>query len=189
MRYFYDCEFLEDGSTIDLISIGIVAEDGRQFYAVNSEAPWSRIAAHPWLMANVVPWLPQEPTDTPQRRGRRRRLCDLDHPCVSTRSEIADSVKSFLWAGGGPIELWAYYAAYDHVLLSQLWGTMIQRPAGIPMFTNDIQQVAYEMGLENSLPQQTSTQHNALDDAIWNREAYDYLMMMKGQGGDGGSGS
>jgi hypothetical protein len=57
------------------------------------------------------------------------------------------------------------------------------------MFTNDIQQVAYEMGLENSLPQQTSTQHNALDDAIWNREAYDYLMMMKGQGGDGGSGS
>lgn len=30
MRYFLDCEFIEDGRTIDLISIGIVAEDGRE---------------------------------------------------------------------------------------------------------------------------------------------------------------
>jgi hypothetical protein len=24
-RYFYDCEFIEDGITIDLVSIGVVA--------------------------------------------------------------------------------------------------------------------------------------------------------------------
>jgi hypothetical protein len=29
MKYFYGTEFIEDGKTIDLISIGIVAEDGR----------------------------------------------------------------------------------------------------------------------------------------------------------------
>jgi hypothetical protein len=29
MKYYYDTEFIEDGRTIDLISIGIVAEDGR----------------------------------------------------------------------------------------------------------------------------------------------------------------
>ena len=28
MNIDYDCEFLEDGKTIDLISIGMVAEDG-----------------------------------------------------------------------------------------------------------------------------------------------------------------
>jgi hypothetical protein len=28
VRYFYDTEFLEDGKTIELISIGIVCEDG-----------------------------------------------------------------------------------------------------------------------------------------------------------------
>lgn len=27
-RYFYDTEFIEDGHTIDLISIGIVADPG-----------------------------------------------------------------------------------------------------------------------------------------------------------------
>ena len=37
MRYFYDCEFIEDGRTIDLVSIGVVAEDGREYYAVSTE--------------------------------------------------------------------------------------------------------------------------------------------------------
>jgi hypothetical protein len=48
MKYFYDTEFLEGAQkkgwfgretvpTIDLISIGIVAEDGREYYAVSKE--------------------------------------------------------------------------------------------------------------------------------------------------------
>lgn len=47
-KYFYDCEFLEGTQkkkfwwgntvpTIDLISIGIVSEDGREFYAINKD--------------------------------------------------------------------------------------------------------------------------------------------------------
>ncbi|TWH05595.1 uncharacterized protein DUF5051, partial [Rhodococcus rhodochrous J45] len=55
MKYFYDTEFLENGSTIDLISIGIVAEDGREYYAVNSDMDHDRIAHDEWLCKNVVP--------------------------------------------------------------------------------------------------------------------------------------
>lgn len=29
MKYWLDTEFIEDGKTIDLVSIGIVSEDGR----------------------------------------------------------------------------------------------------------------------------------------------------------------
>ncbi len=36
MKIFYDAEFIEDGVTIDLISIAMVAEDGRELYAVAS---------------------------------------------------------------------------------------------------------------------------------------------------------
>ena len=36
-RYFYDCEFIEDGRTVDLVSIGVVDEHGREFYAVSTE--------------------------------------------------------------------------------------------------------------------------------------------------------
>lgn len=38
MKYFLDTEFIEDGVTIDLISIGIVSDDGREFYACNRDA-------------------------------------------------------------------------------------------------------------------------------------------------------
>src|SRR5712675_2913217 len=56
MRYFFDTEFYEDGKTIDLISIGIVAEDGREFYAVSQDAQLHRVSD--WVRSNVLPRLP-----------------------------------------------------------------------------------------------------------------------------------
>ena len=47
MKYFLDTEFIEDGKTIDLISIGIVAEDGREYYAINSECDFPK--ANDWI--------------------------------------------------------------------------------------------------------------------------------------------
>ena len=37
MRYFYDTEFIDNGRTIELISIGVAAEDGREYYAISTE--------------------------------------------------------------------------------------------------------------------------------------------------------
>jgi hypothetical protein len=56
VRYFYDTEFIEDGSTIDLISIGVVAEDGREYYAVSSEFNPERAGS--WVRTHVLPKLP-----------------------------------------------------------------------------------------------------------------------------------
>ena len=42
MKFWFDTEFIEDGKTIDLISIGIVAEDGRTFYAESLECEYDR---------------------------------------------------------------------------------------------------------------------------------------------------
>jgi hypothetical protein len=52
MRYWFDTEFIEDGKTIDLISIGIVAEDGRERYWESSEADHSK--ANDWVRENVL---------------------------------------------------------------------------------------------------------------------------------------
>ena len=166
-RYFYDCEFLEDGETIAPISIGIVGSDGREYYAVFADMPVERIASHPWLMANVVPHLPA--ADTPLWH------LDLTHPEVKPRWQIAEEVRGFLTAHNGPIELWGYYSSYDHILLSQLWGRMIDRPDRIPMITLDVQQEAIRLGLENWLPRQADGLHNALADARWTRDAWRYL--------------
>jgi hypothetical protein len=163
VKIFYDTEFIEDGRTIDLISIGMVAEDGRELYAVSADMPWKRILRHDWLMENVVPSLPIIRHDG--IRPFKNPLLDRSHPAVRARDEIADEVRGFIQATP-EVELWASYGAYDHVVLAQLFGPMVMLPEGVPMFTNDIQQEILRLGVpQEGLPQQASGHHNALADA------------------------
>ena len=156
MLYWYDTEFLEDGSTIDLISIGIVAEDGREYYAVNNDADWDRIEQNEWLMKNVYPQLPNM---------WNKPSAWKDH------SIIAEEVKEFLLFDKKP-KLWGWYSAYDHVVLCQLWGKMIDLPTGIPMFTHDLRSM---MTTKEAmlLPKQPSGVHDALADARHLKTRYD----------------
>jgi 3' exoribonuclease, RNase T-like len=55
VKYWMDTEFIARPYSIDLISIGLVAEDGREFYAESSEVDWS--TANRWTLENVRPQL------------------------------------------------------------------------------------------------------------------------------------
>lgn len=171
-RYFYDGEFLEDGETIELLSIGMVAEDGREYYAINAEADLARVAEHPWLMANVVPYLPI--IDSRVFGPTPRLAWDLNHPGardLRVRQTIARDLESFI--GGvdrSQHELWGFYADYDHVLLCQLWGRMVDLPRNVPMFTHDLKQLLGRV----RPPQQTSGEHHALNDARWVKESWEW---------------
>lgn len=173
MRYFYDCEFIEDGRTIDLASIGIVAEDGREYYAINGGVHWERLARQEfrWIRENVWKHLPTT--------GLGQLSLDRFHKDVKNKMTIAQEVRGFLLYGETEtqlphVELWADYPAYDHVALCQLWGRMVDLPEGIPMRTNDIVQLASHLGIsEKQFPQQNpATQHHALYDAWHNFEVY-----------------
>jgi hypothetical protein len=176
-RIFYDTEFLEDGRTIELISIGMVADDGREYYAV-SDAATRRplnglIRRHPWLMANVVPSLPRPHGDWIFDMPKRWLFNYMD-ACVKPRAQIANEVRDFILASPDP-ELWAWFAAYDHVVLAQLWGRMISMPKGIPMWTNDLKQEAGRLGNPSLPPMPGVTEHNALSDAREVKFRYEYL--------------
>lgn len=160
MRYFYDTEFHEDGETIDLISIGIVADDGREYYAANRDADWSRINRHQWLTENVLSQLPEP-----------------HHQAWKSKTEIRDEVKTFLLASSPP-DLWAWFSAYDHVVLAQLFGTMLDFPPGIPMFTNDLRSVVHLLGVQQ-LPAQSAGQHDALADARHVKRMYESLSLSR----------
>jgi hypothetical protein len=167
MRFYYDTEFLDDGRTIDLISIGIVTEAGDEYYAVNRQLPMGRVLRNPWLVENVLPHLP-----TRLGSGGVRQL-DTGHPDVKPRAVIADEVKAFICPHPDP-ELWAWYGAYDHVVLAQLWGPMRYLPECVPMFTCDLKQEAERLG-NPAIPTQTGGEHNALADARWNRDVAAFL--------------
>jgi hypothetical protein len=153
MRIWFDTEFYEDGRTIELISIGMVREDGATYYA---EVPdcYEISGRDPWLVENVRP-----------------HLGWADAPRVS-RAEIAQDLLAF--AGDAP-EFWAYYADYDWVALCQLYGRMIDLPKGWPMFCRDLKQLCVDLG-NPKLPSQEDGEHNALADAFWNRSAHSFLI-------------
>ncbi|MGW3545163.1 hypothetical protein ACWDNI_32110 [Nocardia niigatensis] len=93
-----------------------------------------------------------------------------------TPEQIRTELLEFLSVGTTP-ELWAWYGAYDHVALAQLFGKMIELPACIPMRTNDIRQEQRRLG-DPGLPYQGSGRHNALDDARHARVMHRALMSM-----------
>lgn len=179
----YDFEFLEDGRTIELISIGMVADDGREYYAVSrhlTARTWSgwklrrRIRKHTWLMENVISSLPRAHGDW-RNHMPKSWLFNYFDPAVKRRKRIAADVAAFIQATPD-VELWANYGAYDHVALAQLWGPMIALPDGVPMYTNDIQQEARRLGIGwDELPKQESGEHNALTDARHNQTVRRWL--------------
>jgi len=148
VRYFYDCEFIEDGLIIDLVSIGVAGEDGREYYAVSTEFDPARAGS--WVRGHVLPKLPS-PAD----------------PAWRSRAEIRDSLLEFLTAPGDRVELWAWLAAYDHVALAQLWGTMPDLPRPLPRFTRELRQRWEDAG-RPPLPPPPSDAHDALADARHN---------------------
>ncbi|UIZ93387.1 polyadenylate-specific 3'-exoribonuclease AS [Corynebacterium sp. CNCTC7651] len=152
MRYFYDTEFIEDGTTIELVSIGIVAEDGREYYAVSTEFDPAR--ANSWVRCNVLNKLPDraDPVWKPLRR-------------------IREDVLAFLTTGHTKPELWAWVGAYDHVVLAQLWGDMRGLPRELPRFTRELKQY-WHMAGRPRLPQIPDGNHDALVDARHNLQKY-----------------
>ncbi|MCW2501119.1 MAG: hypothetical protein JWN87_2795 [Frankiales bacterium] len=150
VRFYYDLEFGDTATVVTLVSVGVVAEDGREYYAVSSE--FDPLAVHPWVRDNVLPQLPPSST-------------------WKARSVIARELEEFF--GDDPV-WWAWFGAYDHVALCQLWGDMPALPRQFPRFTLDVRQLWEHLG-KPALPSQERGLHDALEDARHVRVRYDAL--------------
>jgi len=181
MKIFFDTEFIEDGTTIELLSIGMVREDGHTLYLENMEADWNRADA--WVRENVLPKLtayahvPRNLGDEFERwdMGNWSRL-DMPHTWLQ-RDHIATSIRRFV--GESP-EFWAYYADYGWVVLCQLFGRMVDLPAGWPKYCRDFKQWLDEHEVADTLqrPMDDDNVHNALADAQWLKSEFDRLRQM-----------
>ena len=150
MKYWFDTEYIEHPCTIDLISIGMVAEDGREFYAESNEVDWSK--ANRWTLETVRP--------------------QLEGPGMP-REQIGNALRRFTHGDADPV-FWGYFPAYDWVAFAWLFGTMDELPFHFPQLCLDIKQWAIELG-DPELPPQSGAVHHALSDARWTKEAWTFL--------------
>lgn len=239
MKYFLDTEFIEGPQekrflgfkvgvtkpTIDLISIGIVVEDGREYYAIskdfNLKEAWNRFQIEQqsgdmrnifpegkkvyWLRENVLKPIYYELIGKDigfhnyDRFFTYESLKNLIDKNGKTNKEIAEQVQKFC----GPDfinernytnpEFYAYYANYDWVVFCWLFGKMIDLPKGFPKYCKDLKQILDEkqnqidfntsvteprqdIKSHKEYPKQDSSKsHNAIEDARWDKELYEFL--------------
>jgi len=182
MKYYLDTEFHEYKKqpkvlginvgkpidTIELISIGMIAEDDREYYAIcnefNVKAAWD----NEWLRENVLRNIFVEDLLTMQEDSggklgtkyifTRKNFKHFLSIHGKSRKEIEEGIKEFctldesyfhkkLTAGESVIdinpkpEFYAYYADYDWVVFCWLFGRMMDLPKGFPMYCKDLKQM------------------------------------------------
>ena len=214
MKYFLDTEFHEykkkflfgkPVDTIELISIGIVAEDGREYYAVCNEFDLKSSWDNEWLRENVLSPIHKELNSSmgSYHRTHHWKTTEWSYKGLKrllkwqgkSKFQIRDEVLKFVYPKVGvhfqllegmpdvfnnadkdkPV-FYAYYADYDWVVFCWLFGRMINLPYGFPLYCKDLKQMLDEKGNPNqkeSVPKEN--EHNALDDAKWNKNLYDFI--------------
>ena len=184
MKYFLDCEFIEDGKTIDLISIGIVAEDVREYYACNNDCDLSR--ASDWVKENVLVNLPSKHISVNPGNPDVSPLVRQDILTWKMLDTIKKDLLSFFM--GTSISIWGEYSAYDFVVFSQLMSRGNRAthnpmcdcyPKFLPWYFNDVIQLAEHLGYTaDDLPPSLETEgnHNALLGAKTVKARYDWLI-------------
>lgn len=174
-RYFFDFEFIEDGKTIDPVSIGIKSEDGRTYYAVFKTFNKVQFFENSWLVKNVLPGLPARKANPNQEWSWANFEEDYATGLWKSKQDIRDDILDFVRLEEEKPRFYAYYADYDWVTICQLFGKMIDLPRGWPMYCRDLKQITDMLG-NPALPPQQNDEHNALADATWNQSTFNWLM-------------
>lgn len=212
MNYFIDFEFIEGFHKpflgkkrhyIDMISVGIVCEDGREYYAVSNEYNFKD--ADEWVRHNVINTLFRQapcyiknmssPVNIHKFIGKPNKeiakdiiqfVCPYDDVKQYNEFDFDDGMKRYLL--DNPPKFYGYYADYDWVLFCSLFGRMIDLPKGFPMFCRDLKQDIDEFS--NKIYKEKGhvpviqniegypinvNEHNALYDARWNRDLHGFL--------------
>jgi hypothetical protein len=180
MNIFFDTEFTGLHQETTLVSIGLVAENGREFYAEFTDYDEAQIDS--WLQENVI-------DNLIYHDSVNRAYTDGAHTGrVGNTNYIAQELKRWFESFGvDRFEMWSDCLAYDWVLFCQLWGHAFKVPKMIYyipfdlctlMKVNDIDPDINreEFALSSESGDVPSSKHNALWDAKVIKLSYEKIM-------------
>lgn len=133
MKLFFDTEFSGLHKDTTLISIGIVAEDGKKFYAELTD--YSREQCDDWIKENVINNLLYNDSEKVYERPRDEMDCYIKDNRDLVIGALRDWLSQF-----DSIQFVSDVCHYDFVLLIDLFGTAFDLPKNVNPACHDINQ-------------------------------------------------
>lgn len=184
MKIFLDTEFTGLHQNTTLISLGLVSECGKTFYAEFTDYDKSQI--NDWLRDNVIANLKFSERLKDGVVGRW--LIDDNHVCGFSTDGYGnkESVKSNLeeWLSQfEQVEIWGDCLSYDWVLFNDIFGHAFNLPKNIYYIPFDISTMFKLKGIDPDISREAfidnsvrGNKHNALYDALVIKACYEKLL-------------
>lgn len=167
VKIFFDSEFTGLHQKSTFISIGLISEGGKVFYAEFND--YDVLQLDSWLQTNVIENLIFN--DYHSFMPENVEITDMEYLMKGSKGEIAVQLERWL-KQFGQVEMWSDCLSYDWVLFENLWGSAFNRPEFISYIPMDIctlfrvasidPDISREKFISNSVK---GEKHNALYDA------------------------
>lgn len=184
MEVFIDTEFTGLVPGTELISIGMVAEDGRTFYAEFNDFDRGKIDS--WLQENVIDNL------IFNNEFHLKTYPNGSMELCNDSSEISKAMTAWfqsLAVNGDKIEIWSNCLAYDWVLFTSLFEGAFSVPSCVYYIPFDICTVFKMKGIDPDINREEFAgdlisgieckKHNSLYDAYVIRACYERLQIVE----------
>lgn len=178
MNLYFDTEFTGLHKNTTLISIGIISEDGKTFYAELNDYDKSQVDE--WIQSNVIDNLYLKPVDI-----GKIDMIDEEYNVVGNK-EYIKQVLSYWLTQFNDIEIWSDCLAYDWVLFNDLFGHAFNMPDNVCYIPFDICTLFKIKGIDPDINREEfidnpikGKKHNSLYDAKVIRACYEKLMDIK----------
>ena len=174
-KLFFDTEFTGLHQKTTLISLGIVSDDDRIFYAEFND--YDRTQVDNWLQKNVINNLTLKPNSS---RITKSGNVYINGTTIKIRRSLLDWISKL-----DKIVMWSDCLSYDWVLINDLFGTALDIPKNISYIPLDICTMFALKGIDpdinreefvKELITEEPRKHNALWDAYIIKMCHTKLM-------------
>lgn len=130
MNIYFDTEFTGLKKDTTLVSIGLISEDERTFYAELTDFNWDQVHKNKWILENVINNLAY------RQNGEAKYICNYH---VGRKDDIAISLKNW-FKQFEEVQLVSDVCHYDMVLLIDIFGGAFDLPKNVSPSCHDINQ-------------------------------------------------
>lgn len=170
-KVFFDTEFTGLHQKTTLISIGLISDCGKTFYAELTDYDKSQV--DDWINNNVISNLTMTEDDNAAFLGSWRLVADS----VNVKDALTKWLEQF-----EQVEIWSDCLSYDWVLFNQIFGHAFNIPKNVYYIPFDICTLFKAKGIDPDISREefsnmkeNSQKHNALWDAKVIKRCFELL--------------